>query len=467
MVKGLKVNSETGEEEVKKLMKDIGTKIRVEGVKRVGKMREGREGMFLMTLGYEEEKFEVMGEKKLLKGKSERIEEDLIWQERRRKWLIEQRAWAERRKGNKVKIGRDRIWVNGVMRIWDEEIEELRTWQTTQGKEKDKEQVNTKEGNESGFTNYKKGVKRKPERENGLVKVAFWNFSALKNKDKGFSGEVTKWDVIMMSEIWADEKDWKGMKRMLRKGSVWTLQEAKEEHIKGRGMGGMVSGVRKELAVKEGKEGEREDKNGTMVIRLGPSISGNSLIKSGDMKRGSSRKERGRGRNKKMGTWEVDKLKEVKENMEKEKIRLIEEEGVDSLMERWKGSIEKVRDELGIKTNREGEKRGWWVEECKESKERMKKCVRKRRTGGMEKGEYNRRKREHERLLERKKQRDKEKYKEEIEKAIREGWDWDVTNKERGGKKGVNEEIELNCAKGVDRTCGKPNPEGWIVASTS
>ncbi|XP_033221223.1 uncharacterized protein LOC117175624 [Belonocnema kinseyi] len=49
MVKGLKVNSETGEEEVKKLMKDIGAKIRVEGVQRVGRMREGREGMFLVT----------------------------------------------------------------------------------------------------------------------------------------------------------------------------------------------------------------------------------------------------------------------------------------------------------------------------------------------------------------------------------------------------------------------------------
>ena len=36
------------------------------------------------------------------------------------------------------------------------------------------------------------------------MKVAFWNVSGLKNKDKGFWGEVEKWDVVMMSETWMD-----------------------------------------------------------------------------------------------------------------------------------------------------------------------------------------------------------------------------------------------------------------------
>ncbi|XP_033225887.1 lysosomal alpha-mannosidase-like [Belonocnema kinseyi] len=46
-------------------------------------------------------------------------------------------------------------------------------------------------------------------------------------------------------------------------------------------------------------------------------------------------------------------------------------------------------------------------------------------------------------MLQRKKQWRKKKYKEEVEKAIKEGRVWDVINKEREGKKEVNEEIEL------------------------
>ena len=50
--------------------------------------------------------------------------------------------------------------------------------------------------------------KRRAERGAKEVKVAFWNVSGLKNKDKGFWGEVEKWNVVIMSETWLDEKDW-------------------------------------------------------------------------------------------------------------------------------------------------------------------------------------------------------------------------------------------------------------------
>lgn len=150
MIKGLKVNSKTGEEEVKNLMR-YRSKVRVAWVKRVGRMKEGKEGIFLVILGCEEDRLKIMVKQKLLKGRTERIKEDLTCQKRRRKWLIEQRAWAERRKGGRVKIGRDRIWVNGEMWIRDEEIEELRVWQTRQGRENEKEQGNRKRRNASGF----------------------------------------------------------------------------------------------------------------------------------------------------------------------------------------------------------------------------------------------------------------------------------------------------------------------------
>lgn len=50
----------------------------------------------------------------------------------------------------------NRIGINGEMWIWDEKLEELRVYQTRKGREKDKEQVNEKEGNASKFTEGKK-----------------------------------------------------------------------------------------------------------------------------------------------------------------------------------------------------------------------------------------------------------------------------------------------------------------------
>ncbi|XP_033213839.1 splicing regulatory glutamine/lysine-rich protein 1-like [Belonocnema kinseyi] len=81
--------------------------------------------------------------------------------------------------------------------------------------------------------------------------------------------------------------------------------------------------------------------------------------------------------------------------------------GVDKLKEskgKWK------RRRLGkgedrYKERKREETRGWWDEECKENKQRMKECVRKWRIGEMEEEQHNRRKREHERMLEREKQR--------------------------------------------------------------
>ena len=61
----------------------------------------------------------------------------------------------------------------------------------------------------------------------------------------------------------------------------------------------------------------------------------------------------------------------------------------------------------------------------------------------MKKGECNRKRREHERRLIEKRQMEKERYKEEVEKAVSEGREWEVINKEKGGRKGINENIGL------------------------
>ena len=73
-------------------------------------------------------------------------------------------------------------------------------------------------------------AKRRGAKSRGKeVIVTFWNVSGLKNKDKGFWGEVEKWDVVMASETCLDGKDWRSIKRLLPTGYVWRMQEARKE----------------------------------------------------------------------------------------------------------------------------------------------------------------------------------------------------------------------------------------------
>ncbi|EFN79315.1 hypothetical protein EAI_03465 [Harpegnathos saltator] len=64
-----------------------------------------------------------MEAKKKLKGRRERIEDDLTEEERKTKWRIERKAEVERRKGKNVQVGYMKMWVNGRMTRWDEERE--------------------------------------------------------------------------------------------------------------------------------------------------------------------------------------------------------------------------------------------------------------------------------------------------------------------------------------------------------
>lgn len=53
-----------------------------------------------------------------------------------------------------------------------------------------------------------------------------------------------------MSETWVDEKGWERIKDNLLKGYIWGKQLAKGRDRKGRAMGGMAMGIRKELMEK-------------------------------------------------------------------------------------------------------------------------------------------------------------------------------------------------------------------------
>ncbi|XP_029155012.1 uncharacterized protein PF11_0207-like, partial [Nylanderia fulva] len=61
-----------------------------------------------------------------------------------------------------------------------------------------------------------------------------------------------EWDVIVLSETWMEEEGWKKMRRYLPKGYVWGVQGASRKKKRGRAKGGMIMGIKKEIAEKGG-----------------------------------------------------------------------------------------------------------------------------------------------------------------------------------------------------------------------
>lgn len=75
MIRGLEVRESRRREEAEKLLEDIDAKTKVIEVKK-GNTEKGKE-MVILKLESEEQKWEVMKKKKSLKGRKERITEDL------------------------------------------------------------------------------------------------------------------------------------------------------------------------------------------------------------------------------------------------------------------------------------------------------------------------------------------------------------------------------------------------------
>ena len=97
---------------------------------RIGKTGKEGCGMVLVKLGGREEKRKVMEAKKKLRGRRERIEDDLTEEERKIRWRLEREAEVERERGRKVHVGYMKMWVDGSVRTWDELGEK---WNEKQG----------------------------------------------------------------------------------------------------------------------------------------------------------------------------------------------------------------------------------------------------------------------------------------------------------------------------------------------
>lgn len=92
------------------------------------------------------------------------------------------------------------------------------------------------------------------EEEKRELRVGFWNMVGLNSKDDDFWREIQGWDVVGLSETWVEEKDWERVRGRLPTGFRWKCQHARRNKERGRGIGGMVSGVKAETEKVEWEE---------------------------------------------------------------------------------------------------------------------------------------------------------------------------------------------------------------------
>lgn len=126
IIRGVTVKEGKRREAVEGLFREIGAKVTVKGVKRIGEVnRKGKE-MIWVRLEDEGQRKEVWNNKKKLRGREERILEDWTWKERKMRWSLEKIARAEEEKGIRVWIGYGRIRIGESWWRWDEEEEVLK-----------------------------------------------------------------------------------------------------------------------------------------------------------------------------------------------------------------------------------------------------------------------------------------------------------------------------------------------------
>lgn len=67
-----------------------------------------------------------MENKKRLKGREERIDEDLTWEERKIRWKLREMTKRKEGEGRRVRIGDGGLQINGKWWKWSEEEEVLK-----------------------------------------------------------------------------------------------------------------------------------------------------------------------------------------------------------------------------------------------------------------------------------------------------------------------------------------------------
>ncbi|XP_029054503.2 golgin subfamily A member 6-like protein 1 [Osmia bicornis bicornis] len=139
IIRGTKVRREEMKKKAEEILMLTGVENAIEEVKEVGVGERGKEvSMMLLKMKSNELKRRIMENKKALKGREERIEEDLTWTERKTQWLLRKIGREEREKGKYVWVDHGKIRIEGKWWRWDEEKGRLvdgegKGWEPTQG----------------------------------------------------------------------------------------------------------------------------------------------------------------------------------------------------------------------------------------------------------------------------------------------------------------------------------------------
>lgn len=78
--------------------------------------------------------------------------------------------------------------------------------------------------------------------------MVFWNVVGLGKKDADFWKFLRGFEVIELIETWVEQKAWKKLEKKLPKEYKWKCKFAKKEQKRGTASGGIITGVKKEIA---------------------------------------------------------------------------------------------------------------------------------------------------------------------------------------------------------------------------
>lgn len=106
----------------------------------------------------------------------------------------------------------------------------------------------------------RKKTSRKEDKqdERKKLRIIFWNVARLGNKDEDFWRYIKKFDIINLAETWTEMKNWKRTEKWLPKEYRWEMQGANKDKKKGRSAGGMLTGIKNTLTIKNIEKGKRD-----------------------------------------------------------------------------------------------------------------------------------------------------------------------------------------------------------------
>ncbi|XP_046145496.1 trichohyalin-like [Osmia bicornis bicornis] len=493
IVKGIKVKREDLKKSSEELLKEIGVQDAIEEVKPVGYADGGKEvNMVQLRLRTMEHKRIVMEKKKTLKGRDEKIEEDLTWRERRIQWKLRSIAREEREKGRFVWVDHGRIRIEVLMETWLEK----KGWEKIEGGlpkgyrwEAQLAERKNKKGRAMGgmLVGVKEGlmgkegkiIKEEEEEKGGLLTMEFTR------------GEE-KWRVV---GVYVNADIEEKMKKLRTR-----MEDVRDERITIIGgdfnaRTGEEGGGRKWRDGEEG-EGERKSKDkkqnaeGRVLLEalretgweiLNGNISGDEegeftytgargstvidyvLVEEGGKEkikrmeigdridsdhhpmilkiegRGAGKEEeRGRKKQAARGDWTEQGRERFKKEIKWREARVGQlEEDMERMLEEFRKGLER-----GRKGTKISKRKGWWDEESMKKKKEVRKILRDWRKGRVGGERYREAKREYNRLCEAKKEKENERFEREVEEARTESDVWKIINKEKKRRGRVKTGIE-------------------------